>query len=65
MVRSWRRGSEAAQERPQALVLELAWLRTRPVLQRLDAVEQQQRTLLRQRFGDGVALGGGACRLDF
>ena len=41
-----RRGGEAAQERAQALVLELARLRTRPVLQRLDAVEHEKRAPL-------------------
>ena len=65
VIRSRRRGGEAAQERAQALVLELARLRTRPVLQRLDAVEHEQRAPRHQRLGDRLALGGRAGRLDF
>ena len=42
VVRPRRRCGEATQERAQAFVLELARLRTRPVLQRFDAVEHEQ-----------------------
>ena len=67
-IRLWsarrRRGGEAAQQRAQALVLELARLRSRPMLQRLDAVEHEQHAARHQRFGDRLALGGGAGRLE-
>ena len=57
-----RRRREAAQQHAQALVLQLAELPVGTVLQRLDAVENEQRAPPRHRLGDRLALGGGAGR---
>ena len=54
VVRSRRRGGEMTQQRAQALVLEFARLRTRPMLQRLDAVEHEQNAPRHQR-GSAIA----------
>jgi hypothetical protein len=51
---------EAAQQRAQARVLQLAELAVGAVLQRLDAVEHEQSAPPHHRLGDRFALRGGA-----
>jgi hypothetical protein len=60
MSRARRRRREAPQQRAQALVLQLASLRVEAVLQWLDTIEHKQHFAPHHRFGNRLALGGGA-----
>ncbi len=59
-----RHGRKAPQQCAQPQVLQFALLRADAMLQRLASVEHEQHAAPRQSFRDGLALGGGAGRVD-
>ena len=65
VIRFRRRGGEPAQERAEALVLELTRLRSRPCCNGSTPSSTRSARALHQRLGDRLALGGRAGRLEF